>query len=251
RFDGVPLKGGMVARYVCVNGEIYRKSFIEAGMPPEKVILTGSPDHDRLYEFRECLSDEDKSQIRAELNVSEKQPLITLFAQPFTERILPGIGNYADELLWITQQIAAIASEAVLVIKLHPNQRLEDFAALNTLPHVRVMGSEGGEAFNIRLTYASDLVILRTSTAGYLALALDVPLMTYAFYGHPGEDYFKDVGGSWHVQNRETFSEGIKTLLSDDAARHDLLEKQRRVREEHMLLDGQCCARIGAVLRDG
>lgn len=247
RLDGVPLKGGMAARAVCVNGEHYRQNFIRAGIPAERVLATGSPDHDLLYEMRQQLEPGDAQALRRELGIPQDAKLIAFFTQPFDHAILPGV-DYPAEIFSLAQELSALDSQIYLVVKLHPQQKAQTFAAVQSGQRVRVLEGGGGDAFNNRLIYASDLVLLRTSTVGYAVLGLDVPLLTYELYGLPAERYFADVGASWHVTRREDLAPSVKKLLFDPAARAAQIAHQQAARQGHMLLDGRCAERIGAVL---
>lgn len=243
---GVPLKGGMGARYVCVNGEHFREMSIEAGIPAERIVVTGSPEHDRMAAFKAALTPAAAEQLRTELKIPPQSPIITLFAQPITREILPGV-DYAAELDWIVRQLVNLSEDATVVVKLHPAQQIEPYSYLSQLPQVCVAAIKS-EEFNNRLIYASRFVITRTSTIGYNAFALDVPLLTYGFYDLWGERYFEDIGGSWHVKSKPDFLAAAKRLLLDEAQRAQIIASQQRVRQRHMLLDGKCCQRIGEVL---
>jgi len=85
-----------------------------------------------------------------------------------------------------------------------------------------------------------------SSTTGFVAWALDVPLVTYGFHGQGS--LYRLTGGTRHALTLDEFSAHVRTLWEDETARHALLTEARTVRAQQMKLDGQNCQRIGDVL---
>jgi predicted glycosyltransferase len=122
------------------------------------------------------------------------------------------------------------------------------FSAQNNNPRL-IVTDEAGEDFNNRLILSSRLVITRTSTVGYNALALGVPLLSYALYDLLIEKHFATVGGAAIATSYADIVTQARRLLFDEDARTQLQQEQIAVRSQHMVLDGLCRERIGEVIR--
>jgi UDP-N-acetylglucosamine 2-epimerase len=248
----VARKGGAGGKFLCVNGPHYAESFAQAGVPAEKIVVTGSPHHDRLVEASRTFRESDALEFRSRLNISRRSHIVSFFLQPYGSMSRDG-KNYADEVAWITNELLNVSPDLFVVVKVHPKENAEKYLFLTNIPRVFLVDAERytGNDLNTDLILSSRLVVLYSSTIGYSALALEVPLLTYRFDNLPVGKHYQIIGGNVHVTQREAFAPAAKALLFDDQRRHDLILEQRRVRGRYMMLDGHCCDRIGAVLSNG
>jgi hypothetical protein len=248
----VARKGGAGGRFLCVNGPHYAESFAQAGVPAEKIVVTGSPQHDQLVEASRTFRESDALEFRSHLNIPRRSHIVSFFLQTYSSMSRDG-KDYGEEVAWITNELLNVSPDLFVIVKVHPKDKADKYPSLPDNSRVLFVDAERypGEDFNTHLILSSRLVVLYGSTVGYSALALEVPLLTYKLDNLPMGQYYQMIGGNVHVTRREDFAPAAKALLFDDQRRHDLIQEQRQVRGRYMMLDGHCCDRIGAVLSSG
>src|SRR5262249_30375231 len=142
------------ADYLCVNGSFFVGNHIKAGVPAEKIRVTGSPNHDILVEKAASLSPQTEAAFRKEWGIPENARIITFFLQPFETHVTV---NYADEVAELISSLAELP-DVWIVAKFHPIQyRYKVQAVHEKLAHVKcltLIEAEAGLAddFNIELT---------------------------------------------------------------------------------------------------
>jgi hypothetical protein len=238
---------GANADILCVNGPAPGKVLFEAGATHARQVVTGSPLDDKLFHIAREFSADDEQSLRDQLNIPAESCIIAFFLQNFHERMLGGHDYYA-EVTRIMHDLVEIDERVVMMVKPHPRHDKAMFSAQNNNPRL-IVTDEAGEDFNNRLILSSRLVITRTSTVGYNALALGVPLLSYALYDLLIEKHFATVGGAAIATSYADIVTQARRLLFDEDARTQLQQEQIAVRSQHMVLDGLCRERIGEVIR--
>jgi hypothetical protein len=245
-----PVKGATAADYLCVNGSFFVENHIKAGVPAEKIRVTGGPNHDIQVEKVASLSPQTEAAFRSQWGIPANARIITFFLQPLEDHVTV---NYADEVAELISGLAEMP-DVWIVAKFHPIQYRykvrEVHEKLADVKCLTLIEAEAGlsDDFNIELTAYSSLVITPSSTTGMFALALEKPLLTYSFHKQLADHYYLKIGGSRHVTNPKDFQSAARVLLLDPTARESLVQEQRTVRDAHMILDGHCCDRIGEVI---
>jgi len=230
------------ATYLAVAGPFYKSMCVRAGIPPEKVVVTGNPQCDDMYQYGK-LSPEDKAVIRRDLGISNGQRFI-LYAREHVGRIRhldPGSALESERLIMLAMRHAA--PEYVRVVRLHPKEGAKEHARIRGLdPNALIIGND----CNIgKVIAAADLVISTVSSSLLWALGIDTPAIS-AFLWR-GVDEFKMRRHWVGVENVDTFDELVAAIDRNvhDSAHQQLWRQQRaRGRSEFLVLDGKCTERI-------
>jgi UDP-N-acetylglucosamine 2-epimerase len=243
----MPVKGFFCSA-LCVNGPSDAAVFADLGVPPEKIHLTGSPNADLFHQTRQAHQPSASAALKTQLGLPPQAKLISFFLQPFSDSMLGGQG-YASEIKQLAAQLSELAEDVHLVLKLHPRHPLSRY---QPDPHPRIHWLEHahypGEDFNNALILASQFTITRSSTIGYNALALNVPLLSYAFYDLPIEKMLQPMTPLAHATSPHAFLALAQRLWHDPDFGQAVLSAQQTIRDQYMLLDGQCMERIKGVL---
>ncbi len=244
-----PVKG-VQADALCVNSPAAQDFFTSAGIPAARIHVTGSPSFDHFAAFR--ATPPDSAALRAAFGLRDDPPIISFFLQPLNAAMLGG-RDYIQETARLVRGLLALSPQVVVIAKVHPRHDIAAYAAALDDPRLHWVDSRQhpGEAFNNQLVRASRLVLTRSSTVGYNALALDVPLLTFSLYDDVAlEKDYMFLQTNWHVTSEADLWEAARALLFDEAEYAARLAHQQRQRDRHILVDGACCARIAQVMKD-
>lgn len=150
-------------------------AYTDLGFPAGRVAVCGHPQHDHVLAVKGALDREDRNALRRRLfpGLAADRPVVTFVAEVSTgldpgqyarskEYTLSGRGDRPERTLIVLEEfldaISVVAAEAYLVLRLHPKNAADEFAAYRDA-FARV--SAGGSP--LELVYASDLVAGMTS----------------------------------------------------------------------------------------
>jgi hypothetical protein len=243
--------GGGAAAYSCVMGPHYAKVFAEIGVPEEKIVATGHPNHDRLVEMAANFSETEAAQLRAILEIPAHGEVVIFFLTNYGSK-QPGYQTYDEEVKWVTDNLLGLSPDVFVVAKTHPKNNTEHYVRILSGPRVRIASFDSftsGEDLNTQLLLLSRMAVTSgLSTISHSVIALDIPQLTYDFNNHPLMNLPAKIGWSVHATCREDFAEAANGLFFDEQLRRETIHRQRQVRGQYMMLDGKCCDRIGDVL---
>lgn len=233
-----------------VTGHRIKEHLIAIGASAERVHVVGQPGFDQLYHLRETFNATARAQFRRELHVSLNSTMFVLFLSPsrFTTSQL-------DEIALVIGTITQRCPSAYLVVKLHPKtaggelerlmQRLEGMRN-----QIQFITAFMGDAFNAQLILASDWLVQKQCSLGFLAMMYGVPIISYNILTTNYEDeMYAALDGSIHVRSVEQLA-AVLDRLDDDAMRRDLRERQRIACERFCLATDTASARVANVVRE-
>ena len=154
---------------ITVVSEEVRQRFINTGLGPDQVVVTGSPDFDGLYNPR-CA--QQAAEFRKLMRWTGLQVVLWAGIMEKTDSTLPlewagtGLGIQVEQKL--RQWVASDPANA-LIVRYHPSE-YHHFPAQGEQPRVYVSPS-GAESVQ-HLLHASDVVINQVSTVGFEAALL-------------------------------------------------------------------------------
>lgn len=190
-------------------GDSYRETLLQAGISDQKVVVTGAPHYDHLFEVQDRLA------VRSRLGLDSESTVI-LFASQW------GHINHPDSLRRsilnaVCQAVQAIPG-ALLIVKKHPLER--DNLCEEVCAEAYSRSSSGylvvGDEPLTLLLAAADVVVTRHSTVGHEAACVNLPVLTVNLSGGPGETPYADQGIGLEASSPQEVLEHLVTLLDRD-----------------------------------
>ncbi len=227
---------------IAVMGPFAKKAYVNMGVPPEKVFVTGQPGFDILYQKKL-----DKDWLRAELGIPEDKGLVTLATQPSPSLRIWGEGMYEKVVTAVVQAMEQFP-EKQLVIKLHPAETGEECRQiLDQIGCDRAIICRDIDIHEV--LYASDLLITVHSTVALEAMLLDKPVIMMNLSDKPDPYPYARSGAALGVYKEEDLAPAMKQALSDPKARDELARNRKRFAMEHAYkLDGQSAQRVADLI---
>lgn len=239
----VPSKGD--ATKVCIWSEHQKEVFKERGGIPEKLVITGSPMHDLIFQKNMENSDEIKNKVCKLLNINENNEIILFATQPlFKDNVCT-----FEEQRWVIELIIKAVSNFdwyVLVLKLHPRESLEEYAYLDKHPlknRFRLVGETDADLYD--LIQASRLVMTPFSTVGLDAMLFGKDIITINTVGPRDSLGYAESGAAIGVYKEEDLIPAIKDALYNEEIRDKLAEGRKKFVYEHAYKqDGKASKRV-------
>lgn len=184
-----------------------------AGVATEKLVETGSPVLDRMYDCaRDCSA--RKAELYRKLKFSDANAKLLLCALPFSA--FPNRAGHCefdsyDSLVRFWMQELGVLANWNIVIRLHPRLRLADFKSFET-GNIRFC-----ESPTYSLIPLCDLFVASASATIRWANACGKPTLNYDVYRYEYEDY-KNAVGVTTVTDKSAFSHALQKLSSDSNA---------------------------------
>lgn len=220
---------------VAVYGPYY-KSFLTQVYEylPDNVVVTGQPRYDILAKADEIFS---RERIFKELNLSFDKKLVLWMTQTHE----PDLTLYENK-----QNISAVYNamkqlkNVQLVIKLHPreHQKAPLYKKDKSFKPIIV----GKDTNTYELLNACDLVIIKWSTTGMEAIALNKPLVILNLGEQPDRVEWVKEGVALGVYNEKDLKPTIEKLLKDDS---ELAKNRDEYLEKYLYkIDGNATERV-------
>lgn len=223
---------------ILVESEAVRRYFARAGLPADRLRLTGTLATDRL-----ARGVANASQQRARLcdaaGFARDQALVLCALPPNQLDVRAGacdFGSYDDLLrFWVETLLAA--GDGNVVLNLHPRSRREPVLPLEG-PRARIVDEPV-----VDLIPACDLFVASVSATIRWAIACAKPVLNYDVYRYRYEDY-AGVAGVVTIEERDDFARHAARMLGDREHLAGLVRGQAAVAAEWGALDGRAGERI-------
>jgi len=227
---------------ICSWGEAQKRALVEKGAPPERVLVTGNPQWDRLAPALGDLPPAKvcRKEIAERLRIPTKAFWVTFTSQAASRSFFPAI------LDAVCRQ-----PEAVLIVKVHPGERVDDYRTM--IPAADRERCRVVKRIDLHtLLRASDVVLTYTSTTNLEALAVGTPLCIVDFAHNPDKPNRIDLStyGIPEARDGESLHQVLTRLREDPAWKEEILAGGRRALEDYAHgLDGRATERVvGALL---
>jgi CDP-glycerol glycerophosphotransferase (TagB/SpsB family) len=239
----VPSKGD--ATKVCVWSEHQKVVFKERGGVSEKLVITGSPMHDLIFQKNMKKFDRIKNKVGELLNINGNKEIILFATQPlFKDRVC----TYEEQRMLTELIVRAVSNfdEYVLVIKLHPRESLEEYAYLEKHPlknRFRVVEDKDVDLYD--LIQASRIVITQWSTVGLDAMLFGKDVTTVNMLGPKDPLGYAESGAAIGVYKEDDLVHAIENALYNEEVRRKLAEARKKFIYEHAYKqDGKASKRV-------
>lgn len=183
-----------------------------AGYPEDKIIVTGNPRNDRLAVH----SDSDiKERIFAEYNIPKSHKMIL-----WTTQSHANTKNEND--LYFSEVFSAVSQidNITLIVKPHPHEGdlAEKLVKKYSIQYDRVNVHVAANSNDTTaMIMACDLLLIKNSTTGQEAVALQKPLVVLDFSDEFDKGHYVEEGVAIGVTEENKLTDTLNTLFNDDS----------------------------------
>lgn len=229
-----------------------KQGMIDAGIPAERIVVTGQPAFDRLAQMRQSFSPEERQRLRQALGVLPQAKLICFIAESFADVFGERLGfteqSVLHDLLGICAEMVSEAGQSLhLVVKLHPENEPGAFAWVNrySRPEGLRVTVQGTEQPAIPLVMSSDVVIGMTSVLLVESILLGRPTVSFQPHARDADGLIATVLGAIPLlDNRQACAKTVRGLLTDPVFRSTYLQRQ-----DILKADGHASSRLVGLVR--
>ena len=212
--------------YLTVSGHEIGDNYEKLGLDKTRIIVTGSPNYDFLDEVKRDFGETEQKNFRENLGMTSDDTLFSLFLSPssFTEAQMA-------EVLLVVREIDSVIANSFFVLKFHPKTGekypLAFRSNLQSLgKRLLILTEYRGEEHNAQLVLASDYLLQKQSTVGFIAILLRKNIISYNILDTDYEDdMYKVLNASAHVESKEELRKVLLDIRNGDFA--DLRGRQR------------------------
>jgi hypothetical protein len=227
---------------IAVESEAMRRYCLLEGLPPRQLVLTGTVDHDRMYERLENAAALREAMYRR-LGLPADRPLLLTALPPDQlydrRRKECEFDDYGALVkLWIESLVAARRFN--VVVSLHPSVKRE------TMQYIEDWGVKIADDSVSAVIPLCDVFVASVSATIQWAIACGKPVLNYDVYRYRYPDYV-GVEAVLLVEEQHAYRGALERLTSDDACRAELAAKQARAARYWGLLDGKAGERLLAL----
>jgi len=201
-----------------------------------RIIVAGSPAYENLEEVIANFDAARRDGVRAEMGCESHHRLYSLFLSPsqFTE-------DQHTEVIEVVDAIFANDARAHCFLKFHPKTLsacVERFSRsfADRGDRVVLYTEFHGDDANAEMILASDCLVQKQSTVGFIAMRAGVPVLSYdlrptGYY----DDLYRLLGGSLHARDADEMGDFVRRL-DEPSIRAELKSRAQRA------LHHWCCA---------
>ncbi len=224
-----------------VMGEIIRNLYVQSGVEPERIVVTGVAHFDQLF-------DRNKEQ--------DKQVLAKGGLDPNKKTILftpnPNIITSGETKEMLTGVISAVLkmNDVQLVIKVHPRENAEPYQEMaEKYRDSRIHVVKDTDLY--ALISSCELLITKYSTTALEAMMIDKPVVTINLSGQPTPVPYAEEGAALGVYRYEDIEQAILKALDDEETRNRLKAgRDKFVRRWAGEPDGKAAQRIVMFMKE-
>jgi len=241
----VRLDKGHISKIV-VWSENHKQSLVERGVQADRLVVTGSPAHDKIFQQVRNQSESDSTRIYQHLAIEKDKQIILYTSQPTAIHEFCTV----EEQRQFTGNIIKACSRFTpykLVIKLHPRESIDDYKYLKNHPlrdNFRVVSEKDSDLYD--LLYIARLVVTQSSSTGLDAILFDKDMIVIDYLS-PVQDpmsYIKS-GAALGVYKEDDLLPTLERVLSDTSIQQELRAKRKKFAADYIYkADGESAGRI-------
>lgn len=226
---------------IAVLSSFAKKAYIQMGVPPDKIFITGQPGFDLIQNKKFNIN-----QLKAELKIPENKHLSVLATQPLVGFLWTEEEN--EKFIEIVCNAVRKIPETVLVIKIHPVESMEKYKIiLKNLKEDSVIICKDIDLYE--LLNACDLLMTVHSTVALEAMIFDKPVITINLTGKPDLFPYAESGAAIGVYKEEDLVPAIKNTLFNEEIKTKIAQERKKFVYEHAYLqDGKASKRVADLI---
>jgi hypothetical protein len=239
------LYGDGDAKYFAVMGKYYKEMFYKQGVSEDKLIVTGHPEHDYLFQLSSSVRKPGfKQNTLKSFGLDSAKPLWIVAREAIVHFKLVPEENDKEDICAILEILTQYHQDVQIILKLHPRDSKEyyDFVK-EKFKHVILIH----ECDLYKLIAVCDLYISQISSTMMWAIALDKPVVSYDFNNQSYWHYFRDREGIIKADSPPALAKKIEVIQEKGLSpeNHRMCQVAKR---EYMTLDGKACERITGLI---
>jgi hypothetical protein len=226
--------GGGNAQRMAVESPRTLKAFLREGIPQDKLVVTGKPSVDQIYESMQAL---EGSKLKAELGIPDDRPIILCSVPQLAEHNLLSWPEHWREIEFLFETLTS-QTGVVSLLSLHPQSNPEDYR-----PKANKYGALIAPQRIYDLIPICDFLVATYSSVVVQAIGCGKPAVVVDFYGLDFT-YYDDEPGVVVIKDRDAFAPLLDRLLNDPEYYQSLAHAQLARCKEWILLDGESTQRV-------
>jgi hypothetical protein len=237
RFSGVGKNEHLkyLPDHVCVMDEYAEKDMIREGIPKTKIVVTGQPAFDSIPKYKKTFLKEGYSKIRKKLGIKDEKMI--LFVSESLKRDFGNSLGYTEvtTLQAVLNTLKRLADENfkfVLVVKLHPQNKKEDFEKIDFDKYRSQFNVKfiHGELLPRDLALCSDVVIGMTSVLLVESILLEKPTLSLQINSKKDDILIATrIGAIPLISNAKDFEQTLRSILVNKKYLSKYLKSQRKL----------------------
>lgn len=230
------------AKKIAVESSHMMRYYLKNGLPPEKLVLTGSLSDDDIYKTQEKLSSKRKW-LKKKYHLSD-QPIILCAIPHFLplRKKQTGFENSDQFFTFWVKSLMEIKNYNI-IFNLHPNIKNNQKKPFEILG--AIVTSDG----LAELIPLCDLYIASISATIRWAIACGKPVLNFDIYKFRFDDYAA-AKGIITVESKTDFFKSLNKFTRDQNYYQQMAEKQTKFKAEWGILDGKSGERILDLFND-
>lgn len=226
--------GGGVATRMAVESPWLKKMFVEQGVSEDKMVVTGKPSIDQIFDL---VQETDVEKMYQEWEVAGKQKVILCSVPQLAEH---GLLTWEEHWQEIDFLVATLSSQpdAIVVLNLHPKSDPEQYESV-----AAKYGAILADQRIYSLLPACNIFVATYSSTVVQAIGVGKPTIVVDFYDL-NYTLYNDAPGVVIVNQRKDFGVILNRLVTDREYYERLSKSQKENSSEWALLDGQCTRRV-------
>lgn len=199
--------GGGHSTLVGVESEEIKKRYLKFGIPEEKIIVTGHPSHDHLFEKynnRDLL----KKEVCKKYDFNERNKLIICAVPHMAEHNIITWDTHWVIINLLVQNLAKTGHN--ILLSLHPKSGLNKYQLLEKKYACRISDEPLKE-----ILAAADIFVATFSSTLQWAIICRIPFIIVDFYKF-NYTFLDHISGIIKVTNGEDFISALKRIIDDE-----------------------------------
>ena len=231
--------GGGNSTFVLADGEETKERYIRLGCKPEKIIVTGHPVHDNLFNLHK-----NRHKLRSSLNqeyaFGPGKKLIILALPQLAEHGIMDWKSHWGEIRFLCDTFSL--QKANCLISLHPKMKYDRYRFIEDEYNIPISKQPLSE-----ILPAADIFAATFSSTIQWAVLCQIPSIVFDFYGFNYSAY--DYLSGTKIINRKTELPGeLEKLIKNENYYAHMVAEQKKFSGYISPFDGKCMERIADVI---
>jgi len=227
--------GGGLSDAVAVSGEEDRERYIRMGVPQTKIVITGEPSHDSLFEAREAKTSL-LSELRTRYGLSAEGKVIVCALPHLAEVEVMDWTQHWNEIEFLVESLASTGAN--VLVSLHPKSTFNKYEFLEGKFKVHLLHEPLRDVLPV-----ADIFVATYSSTVRWAVLLGIPTIVVDFYNF-NLSIYDHLKGVVKVTEKPMLLPTLDKILNDAAYYQSLQRGQYEDGQKIAPFDGNANKRI-------